>query len=66
MASKKKQPRKIAIFEYPEDYWSLSEGVQKKIKEWAVKVLEQVNDPNCKSIEIPPGSSLYNFYVDEE
>jgi hypothetical protein len=56
--------KEFIVFEYPEDYWKLNIDDRKIVQEWAVKIMEEIQDPKSKFIKIPPKSTLRTLAIE--
>lgn len=56
--------KELIVFEYPEDYWSLTPEDRKQVQDWANEVFEEIKNPKEGGIvKMPPKCSLWTITV---
>ena len=56
--------KNLIVFEYPDDYWTLTPEDRKQVQDWANEVFEEIKNPKKDGIiKLPPKSSLCTITV---
>lgn len=56
--------KELIIFEYPDDYWTLTPEDRKQVQDWANEIFKEIKNPKeGEIIKLPPKSSLRIFTI---